>query len=197
MRTELDKGRALSQLLAEMEHDGMVKREVRGRRTLSIALLDDWGLVDEWRDRLAFTSPVGLSGVNDRLQPVGVNERDRSQPVGDDGDVDYEALAAALLAEVIKRANAPASQGAELERLRGKVADLTQDLTDSRNQLATWMSEAQEQKRQADSMRASLLEVRAELDRKPARGGASLREIVGPKGKRTLDRLLRDLPSEH
>lgn len=47
MREELGKGRALSQLLADMERDGMIAREVRGRRTLMLKLLDDWGLIAE------------------------------------------------------------------------------------------------------------------------------------------------------
>ena len=47
MRTELNRGRALSQLLKDMEDDGMIQREVHGRRTLMIKLVDDWGLLND------------------------------------------------------------------------------------------------------------------------------------------------------
>lgn len=44
MRQDLGKGRAISQLLSDMEADGMIRREVRGRRTFSVTLVNDWGL---------------------------------------------------------------------------------------------------------------------------------------------------------
>lgn len=183
MREELGKGRALSQLLADMERDGMLKREVRGRRTLSIKLLDDWGLADDLSSQPVYRAP-------DRLT-------ESAQVDGNgDADVDLDGLAGALLDRVIKLAHAPASQGAELERLRERVSKLEADLSDARGSLAHWMAEAQEKATQADSMRETVIALNAALetaDKAPARKGAPVRDRLKPKDRQLLERIMRDL----
>lgn len=180
MRTELGKGRALSQLLADMERDGMLKREVRGRRTLRIELLDDWGLADDLSSQLVYRAP----GHN---EPISAAVTEQSQ-------VDLDELAAVLLARVVKLAHATPSQGAELERLRARVSDLEAALADSRASLAHWMAEAQEKATQADTMRASLLALNAAADAEPRRkGSTTIRERLKPKDRALLDRLVTEV----
>ena len=159
MKAELGKGRALSQLLADMEHDGMLEREVRGRRTLSIRLVDDWGLIDEWRDRLAFSSPVGLRRPQSPARGASVDAASVAEP-------DYDRLAAVLLERVIKQAHAQPSQGAELERLKAKVAQLTAERDEARERLSEALSGEVEQRRAA----------------------------LDPKDRALLDRLMREVP---
>lgn len=179
MRNELGKGRALSQLLADMDADGMIRREVRGRRTFSIDLLDDKGF--DLGSRPVFRPP------SNSPQPVGSNTDDSLQAV------DYDDLAAVLLKRVIDQAHAVPSQGAELERLREKVAQLTNERNEARTALSEAMTEASEQREQAEAMRRNLIDFEAAAS-KPKRGGAALRETLSPKSRQLLDRLMREAP---
>lgn len=183
MKADLGKGRALSQLLADMEHDGMIKREIHGRRTLSIKLVDDWGLADDLSNQAVFRPPAapGLSNG-------------KGSEASDLSNVDLEALAETLLARVIKLAHMPASKGAELERLKEKVAKLTADLTECRDALILARESEAEQRRQAESMRDSLVKLQNRKTTK-ASGGVTLREALSDKDRALLDRLMREVPS--
>lgn len=171
----LGKGRALSQLLADMEADGMLKREVRGRRTFNIKLLDDWGLADDLSSQPVYRPPSA-----DRL----------ADTVSDAPAVDLDELAATLLARVVKLAHAPASQGAELERLRDRVSDLEAALADSRASLAHWMAEAQESATQAETMRKTIEREAAKPKRAP-KAERLTAPLLDPKDRALLDRLTR------
>lgn len=179
MKAELGKGRALSQLLADMEADGMLKREVRGRRTLSITMLDDWGLADDLSSQPVYRPPDRLTAAAQQPAP--------------DAAVDLDELAATLLERVITLAHAPASQGAELERLRERVSTLEADLADARANVAHWMAEAQEKAAQADSMRETVIALNAALEAPPAKKGTPVRDMLKPKNRALLDRIVRDL----
>lgn len=178
MRVELGKGRALSQLLADMEHDGMIKREVRGRRTLSIKLLDDWGLADDLSRQPTFRPPGADSALS--AKPPERQSTD---------EVDYDELAAVLLERVIKQAHAVPSQGAEISRLTDKVEQLTRERDTAREALAASMSEASEQRQQAETMRANLAAFQAAVDKPKKRGSVPIRELLGPKDRALLERL--------
>lgn len=183
MRTELGKGRALSQLLADMEADGMIRREINGRRTMSIELLDDWGLADDLSSQPVFRSPStngAREGVSAALEAP---------------EVEYEELAAVLLERVIKQAHAVPSQGAAVERLQAKVDQLTADLAESRAATAQWMADAVEQQQQAETMRQNLLELKAATERKPKKDSVALRDALAPKDRALLDRLMREVPT--
>lgn len=197
MREELKRGRALAQLLADMEQDGMISREVRGRRTFRVELLDDWGLTE---DRPA------ISLVQDAYdEPAG------SEP--DDGDgldlrgVDLTALAETLLGVVVNRmtADRPAEGGPtnrELsERLRRadrEIATLTADLREARESLTKSKDEVAELKRQAAAAQQNVEVLRAELNkassRKKATAGAPIGEQIGEEGRKALERLMKALP---
>lgn len=180
MKADLGKGRALSQLLADMEQDGMIKREIHGRRTLSIRLVDDWGLADDLSAQPVFRPPA-----------VG-NALRKADTVN--GDVDLGALAETLLARVIKLAHAPASHGAELERLREKVTVLTADLAECRDAVILARESEAEQRRQAETMRESLAKLQDSKTAKAA-GGVKLRDALSSKDRQLLDRLMREAPS--
>lgn len=179
MRSDLGKGRALSQLLADMENDGMIKREVRGRRTMMLKLLDDWGLRSDLRTRPVVPAKVQAPGREIVL----------------DG-VDLEQLATTLLTLVIQRAHAVPSKGAELERLKEKVVRLEGQLGECRDAVILAREAEKEQRQQADTMRASLVKFQAAVDKpKKGTGGAPLREVLSAKDRSLLDRLMRELPS--
>lgn len=182
MRSELSKGRAISQLLADMDADGMIVREVRGRRTMMIKLVDDWDLADPLPSSPA---PAALDGV--------------AIP----GNVNYEQLADTLLAICVKRATAPVSEDrTELAKLRAEVKSMRSELSTLKGERAELKdallmareSEA-EQRRQADTMRESLSKFQKRAEAKPKRGETPLVERLNPEERRTLKVLMESLPS--
>lgn len=180
MRTELGKGRAISQLLADMEADGMLRREVRGRRTLSIKLLDDWGLADDLSAQPVYRPPS--SAVHQQVD-------------GEHGDLDYDELAQRLLTLVLTQSRTAASSGADTNRLKQQVADLKQQLAEARDALILARESEAEQRRQAESMRKSLADFQARIDKPAPKGGTTLREALKPADRKLLDRLMREVPT--
>lgn len=182
MRAELGKGRALSQLLSDMENDGMIAREVRGRRTMMLKLVDDWDLAD------SLTSGAPASDGAIQLPQGG----------------SLEQLADTLLAIVVKRATAPVSEDrTELAKVRADLKDLRAELSALKGERAELKdallmareSEA-EQRRQADTMRESLAKFQKKADEKPKRGGTPPIERLDAGEQRLLKQLMESLPSD-
>lgn len=177
MRTDLRKGRALSQLIADMERDGMIQREVRGRRTMMIKLVDDWNLLDEIRDHQDWQ--IGAVDVTRNADTDAVS-----------GNVDLGALAEELLARVIKQAHALPSNGAEVSVLKDQLAEAKARATDLGHQLIEAKAEAEDQRKAAETMRANL----QKLEASKAKGGVKLRDALSAKDRALLDRLMREPP---
>lgn len=169
MRSELGKGRALSQLLADMESDGMIEREVRGRRTFRITLKEDWGLANP--------GPVYVSPLRGADKPA-------AEPVLDE-NVDYDSLATTLLAVVVKRISAPAEQDA---RAQARIAELQRELEQVQEECAVLRTTN-------DLLDRNLHVFQAELDKRPKRGSSTLRDRLSDEEQSTLDQLMRSLPS--
>lgn len=141
MRSELNRGRALSQLLQEMERDGMIEREIRGRRTFMVKLVDDWGLI-----------PRGIeTGLPNPLPPVAA-------PIVPVVEQDYDQLAAALLAIVVKRASTPP------EQVKPDPV-LTRRLTQAEAQLTEALDRTGELERELVAAQQVNAELRAQVDR--------------------------------
>jgi hypothetical protein len=183
MRTDLRKGRALSQLIADMERDGMIEREVRGRRTMMLKLVDDWGLLDEAREHQEWQ----IQGVTTDGDGDGDGRQDLT-------GVDLEGLAATLLARVIKLAHARPSNGAETERLREQLAEMKAQRDEARDAVILAREAEAEHRRQADKMRESLAKLTA-TQTTPAAGSVKLRDALTDKDRKLLDRLMREVPS--
>lgn len=186
LKADLGKGRALSQLLADMERDGMIKREISGRRTLSIKLLDAWeGDLGRWYDDLRL-APEFRAHV---VQPPSSNGEQSLE------DTDLEALAEALLVKVIQRAHAPASSGAELERLREQVATFKAERDEARAATKAAQAETVEARRAEETMRQNLLESKKIVEKKP-RGGTPIRDLLSERDRAELDKLMRAAPGQ-
>lgn len=180
MRTELGKGRALSQLVGDMVRDGMLERELKGRRTMMLKLVDDWGL-------LAEKSTKAPTANGKKQQPAAAS-------VELDG-VDLSLLAETLLALVVKRAQVQPSQGAKVEKLTEQVAKLKGEVSQLRDDLILARESEAEQRRNADSMRASLAKLQASIS-KPKRGeSVPLAEHLRPADRKLLNDLVASLPS--
>lgn len=187
MKRELGKGRALSQLLADMERDGMIKREIRGRRTFSIKLLDAWeGDLGRWYDDLRMAPEFRVHVI----QPPSNGNGEQSLE-----DTDLEALAEALLVKVIQRAHAPASSGAELEKLREQVALLKAERDEAREATKAADAKTVEARRAEEKMRQNMLESKKIIERKPRRG-TPIRNLISDKDRAELDRLMREAPGQ-
>lgn len=172
MRTELGKGRALSQLLADMEADGMLEREVRGRRTFRITLKDDWDLVPH---------------VLPELEP---------EPAAS-GEFDYDQLAAALLAIAMKRASGPVVDSEAPARLKAAEDALiaSQDaLHQVRAELAERITERDELLERVRLLEHNLQVLQAQMDSRPRRDGPTVAERLSAEELRMLTELQRELP---
>lgn len=180
MKADLNKSRALSQLLADMERDKMIKREIHGRRTLSIKLLDDWGLADDLSAQPVFRPPT--------QQPTNGNG---AAPSID--DVDLDALAQSLLVQVIQRAHAPASNGAEVEKLREQNAQLKAERDEAREATKVAQAETVDARRAEETMRQNLIESKKIVEKKP-RGGTPIRDLLSDRDRAELDKLMRAAP---
>lgn len=193
MRSELGKGRALTQLLAEMEKDGMIEREVAGRRTMRVRLLDDWGLLEG--DTVAPSRPTP------RLQVVESDVQDDQDVQVPDG-VDYDLLAQSLLAVVVQRASSTA-EAAEAAKLRAEVRELRglqRDLEKSQSELrrakddrTAALAERDQLAEQVRVLQHNLEQVQKELRRKP-RGGVSIQDRLSDEERSMLRNLMTALP---
>lgn len=167
MRQELGKGRALSQLLADMEADGMLEREVRGRRTFRVTLKDDWGLVP---NVVALPDPP---------------------PTTAEG-ADLDQLAHALLAITLRRASAPPPAPVPDKGLIARLASAENDLKHAiaeRDEANRQLVDRDEQIRR---LTHNLGVLQAQLDKRPT--GPTVAERLSDEELGLLAQLQRELP---
>lgn len=191
MREALGKGRAITQLLADMEADGMISREVRGRRTFRITLVDDKGFADAQTRHL-------------RSAPEPANDEQLL-----DSNVDLTLLAESLLAIVVKKASQPAAPAtADTQGLRQLTARLrsaetaldkaTKQLRDRSEELTATTARLSDLEEQNRALENNLALMQRELTRKPkGRGtdsGVPLIDRLDEEGRATLRTLMSQLP---
>jgi hypothetical protein len=135
---------AFAQLLSGMERDGLISREVRGKRTYRITLT---GGADRPRPasarRRAAVAPVIVGdapaaaefATSGRATAVAADPRLASAPAGFPADFDYDELARRLLIQVLQRLTATP---ADLEQT---VAGLERELATARTRHGTLTAE--------------------------------------------------------
>jgi hypothetical protein len=166
---------AFAQLLSGMERDGLIAREVRGKRTYRIILapgVQPGRARSESGSKTADGGPssatTGRSVVAGQADKGGIAEAAPAL-LGAPGQAaarfDYDELARRLLIQVIRRLATP-PEGHE-----GIVADLTRELSDARGQASTLTAENRELRAQLSQVRDSLDQARASLE-SGTRGGA-------------------------
>lgn len=183
MRDDLQRGRALAQLLADMEQDEMIERVVRGRRTFRIELVNDWGLTDQDAD-----------ATDDALNDLAGG--------------DLTALAETLLAIVVRRMTAAVPDGGpsareladRLRRTERELKDVSTELREKREVLTATQEQLQAAKEQA-GIAAHNVEVlrkelnRAQVERKQrSKSGVPLGDQIGEEGRKALASLMKALP---
>ena len=141
---------AFAQLLSGMERDGLIAREVRGKRTYRIILAPG---VQPGRPKAgdaAADSPVGGRSANG---PAIIGLPSAAVPA-----FDYDELARRLLIQVIRRLATP-PEGQE-----GVVADLERELTVARDRASNLTAENRKLREQLRQVQSSLEAARRTLD---------------------------------
>jgi len=154
---------AFAQLLSGMERDGLISREVRGKRTYRITLCGDAGRPRPAAARRRVTvapvipdaAPAGADVVTNGLAAaVAADSRSASAPAAFPAEFDYDELARRLLIQVLRRLTATP---ADLEET---VAGLERELATARTRHGTLTAEnvrLREQLSQAQHDLSSLL----------------------------------------
>lgn len=168
-----DTTNALSKVLRQMEAHGLIRREVKGRRTFRI-----------WRPDVAETLAPAATA------PTAPYIEDEERP----GEVDYEILAGVLLKTALRAMQAD-DHRAELTTLRRTL--LTTEgrahaAEGERDELRQRLAEAEEQARIATQNQQLLL---AQLDKAKHRRGVPVAELISEAERRELAKLAREVPS--
>jgi hypothetical protein len=129
---------AFAQLLSGMERSGLIKREVRGKRTYRIRLGSEAGAaaVPVAGDAAARAGGAsGIRGLAGMLGPGSAAGLDYGSDYGFDYGFDYDELARRLLAQVVRRLAgagfADPAAAPDLSTLRETVAGLEYELADA------------------------------------------------------------------
>lgn len=198
MREEMGRGRSLAQLLADMEQDGMLQREVRGRRTFKIQLLDDWGL----------TATDGEAPAPSLTSVPDVHVSDDDDEGLDLGGVDLTQLAETLLAIVVKRmtqagevAGGPSVRelSTRLRSAERALKETEDELRSKRETVTTLQEQLSGTKERLAAAERNVEVLRTELGKLTSRkkrqdGGVPLGEAIGEEGRKALERLMKALP---
>lgn len=188
LEVALGQGRAFGEILRGMERDGMIEREVKGRRTYAVRLIDSWGL----SDRRA--SGAHLPEV---FNPVSFVEVPGALTGASFDGVDYDELAETLLRAVVAKATAPAPGSREVREAarRAEVAernqrDLEVKLRETNERLRAADEQADEMRRLALTLEHNLEAARSELASPGRRrGGQTVSEALTAEQRAALDQL--------
>lgn len=170
---------ALAKILRRMEEAGLIERDISGRRTTRIALTQ--AAMDE--NRHTAPAPVQESSPNGDTPAMSA-----------DGDIDYDLLAAALLAKALKATQAQeASAGAKDAEARARKAEARLAIAEADAQGAR--AKAAELEATIRAMEHNLKALQAALDKPQRREGTPVRDRLDAGTKRELDALMRALPT--
>jgi hypothetical protein len=180
---------AFAQLLSGMERDGLIAREVRGKRTYRIILapgVQPGRARSDSAGKTAGSASSGGAGAAARSVVPGAAENGGGAEAaatllgapGLAARFDYDELARRLLIQVIRRLATP-PEGNE-----GIVADLARELSEARGQASTLTAENRELREQLGQVRRGLEAARASLEGN-APGGTEQPQLTatGPVGE--------------
>jgi len=146
---------AFAQLLSGMERDGLIVREVRGKRTYRITLTD--GAAGAREARAARSAPAVVPGAGGHVEMTGDGSRltpgdaEAAAGLGATGGFDYDELARRLLVQVVRR-------------LAATPTDLEQTVAGLERQLATAWTRHGTLTAENVRLREQLLQAQHDLD---------------------------------
>ena len=171
---------AFAQLLSGMERSGLIKREVRGKRTYRISLGDVDGVGPAPRARslradlgaaaAAAAAAAGLSGAADLGGSGGSG--------GSGVDFDYDELARRLLIQVVRRLAAAEPESDLRQPADDTVADLEQELASAWTKHGRLAEENIRLREQLRSAQQSLALARERVRKLPITSDLDSTEVV-------------------
>lgn len=188
---------AFAQLLSGMERSGLIRREVRGKRTYRISLGDVEGFGPASRARTVEpgASPVGgAAGVAATMAGVAGVSASSGNGGAAGGDFDYDELARRLLIQVVRRLAAAEPEVDDPGALDETVADLEHELASAwtkHGRLAEENIRLREQLRAAQQSlamardRVRKLPITSDLDNAEV---VLLQRLLSPEGEQGQDR---------
>jgi hypothetical protein len=166
---------ALAKILRRMEEAGVIERDIAGRRTTRIALT-----AASLADLPAAPAPAPVAAA-----PASLNG---------DGGIDYDLLAAALLAKALKATQAQeASAAGKDAEARVRKAEARVAIAEADAQAAR--AKTAELEATVRAMEHNLKALQTALDKPQRREGTPVRDRLDAATKRELDQLMRALPS--
>lgn len=184
LQQELGQGRSLTEVLARMEQDGMIVREIRGRRTYAITLVDDAGLAPDVQPAPDLT-PLPASGED----VIAATTRPESVPADDQAEI----IAAKLLEMVVRKATERVPDTQDIARLQGEVARIRDERDEARQTIARLLTELSAAQEQVRLIQHNLDVLAGKRQEKAERDGVSVAERLDPKTRRQLAALSRAL----
>ena len=168
---------AFAQLLSGMERDGLISREVRGKRTYRIILAPGVQPGEVSAGRIPAGSGYGPAGV--ASGSAGRARIAKADPAA--ADFDYDELARRLLVQVIRRLATPPEGQEEV------VADLERELAVARTRASSLTAENRKLREQLSLARFSLDQARHGLDMSELELSQSALDHSGPVGEQLTD----------
>jgi hypothetical protein len=177
---------ALAKILHRMEDAGVIERDISGRRTSRI------GLTDAYRAEM---SQNGYAGVPIQATP-DESVHTSAAPVQDSSGIDYDLLAAALLAKALKAQEAQENSAAFKDALsRAQRAEARASIAEADASAArAKVAELEAMLRQMEKN----IQVLSTAAEKPQRNGNSVASLISPAEKRALrelEQMLRQPPT--
>lgn len=172
---------ALAKILRRMEQDGIIVRDINGRRTHRIALTRE----EQAKRRRPMAARTIVATEPEPAPAPSTNG---------DGGVDYDLLAAALLAKALKATQVQES-AANVKELQARVerAEAARRIAEADAQAArAKVAELEAQVRTLEKNNQTLM---AQMDKvRHAPQGTPVKDLISARELKDLDRLMRELP---
>lgn len=166
---------ALVKILRRMEAEGLIERDVNGRRTTRIAAAPQ-----PRRRRVSRAAPAPEPAAD--------------PATNGDGNIDYDLLAAALLAKALKAQQAQElAAGAKDAVARAERAEAARRIAEADAQAAR--AKVAELEAMVRTMESNMKMLQAQLDKPAVRAGDTIRERLSARERKDLDQLMRALPT--
>ena len=176
---------ALVKILRRMEAEGLIERDVNGRRTTRIAAAPQ-----PRRRRVAKTVAAPVAATVTPAEPY----RQGTESTNGDGNIDYDLLAAALLAKALKAQQAQElAAGAKDAVARAERAEAARRIAEADAQAAR--AKVAELEAMVRTMESNMKMLQAQLDKPAVRAGDTIRERLSARERKDLDQLMRALPT--
>lgn len=204
---------ALNAVLRELESLNFIEREIEGRRTFAISITTEGRdaidaepaqekpvtpapptTLDEYRqNKAAAAATVDVDSAMQNIEDKwDWKEEENAPPTIPDG-IDYEVLLGVFLKAAVRGMQGPSDSELDYykqqnEMAANRIQELEAERDKFRNEAAAAIGER-------DQLQKNLNILMSKLDKRPARGGDSIRSKLSNEENAMLDGLMRQLPT--